>query len=81
MKRTAESSYSVSGRRTAIARCVRGEIEMDIKNDQGLLEAIAETIGETSCFLSKTDLEHALEKAGIVVVDSGARSNGYGYRL
>jgi len=54
---------------------------MDIKNDQGLLEAIAEIIGGTSCFLSKTDLEHFLEKAGIFVVDSGARSNGYVYQF
>lgn len=54
---------------------------MNLKNDQGLLEAIAEIIGETSCFLSKTDLEHALEKTGIFVVDSGARSDGYVYRF
>lgn len=54
---------------------------MNLKNDQELLEAIAEIIGATSCFLSKSDLEHSLEKAGIVIVDSGARSNGYVYRF
>lgn len=53
---------------------------MDLKNDQGLIEAVAETIGETSCFLSKTDLEHYLDKNGIPILDSGARSNHYFYR-
>jgi len=53
---------------------------MDLNNDQGLMEAIAETIGETNCFLSKTALERSLDKAGIEVVDSGARSDGYVYR-
>lgn len=47
--------------------------------DVGLLEAVSNTIGATNCFLSKRQLEHLLEVAGIAIADDGARRSGIGY--
>lgn len=54
---------------------------MKLKADPRLLEAIADILGATDCFLSKSALQHLLKSAGIACVDDGARTNGLQYQF
>lgn len=54
---------------------------MELKADQALFEAITSVIGATSCFLTKSILQHFLAIAGITSVDDGSWTNGVFYKL